>query len=117
MPLRSGFPPGHIHHKDPIKLCFEDEETANEWHITLAKAIRRSGGGELQSRDTGIVLQDMSRKTEELEHEEQRQPSLDTPRSMSRNHSLVDTLHVPLGAIQQSLGVSIQSAGFFLPKQ
>lgn len=83
------FPHGHPHHKDPIKLCFEDEEAANEWQATLAKAIRRSDGGELQSHDTGNVLQDMDRKTQDIEHEEQTHPTPDTPRSVSRNHSLV----------------------------
>lgn len=86
------FPHGHPHHKDPIKLCFEDEETANEWQATLAKAIRRSDGGELQSRDTGNVLQDMDRKTQDIEHHEQAHPAHDTPRSISRNHSLVSLL-------------------------
>ena len=97
------FPLGHIHHKDPIKLCFEDEETANEWLVTLAKTIRRSSGGELQNRDTGVVLQDMGRKTEDLENEEEMQPSVDTPRSVSRNHSLVHTFLIPSEAAQHIL--------------
>ena len=30
------FPSGNIHHKDPVKFCFEDKETAEEWQQALA---------------------------------------------------------------------------------
>lgn len=31
------FPPGHLHHKEPIKICFEDEGIASEWQVSLTE--------------------------------------------------------------------------------
>lgn len=68
------FPDGHLHHKDPLKLCFESKEDALEWQSTIARAVKNTAGG-LESRDTGKILGDMTRKTNELDSREQAQPS------------------------------------------
>jgi hypothetical protein len=31
------FPPGHLHHKEAIKIGFENEGTAKEWQVSLKK--------------------------------------------------------------------------------
>ena len=33
------FPPGNPHYRDPLRLCFEDEATAMEWHTSFARVI------------------------------------------------------------------------------
>ena len=76
------FPQGHHHHKDPLKLCFETEEEALEWRATIARVIKGTDD-ELQKRDTGKVLGEMARKTDELHEAEQSQPSLDGLRRIS----------------------------------
>lgn len=34
------FPAGTVHYKDPVKLCFQDQETANQWQQALASTLQ-----------------------------------------------------------------------------
>ena len=61
------FPPGNPHYRDLLRLCFEDETTAMEWHTSFARVIgcssatprslsdndahRRSGAADMEAED------------------------------------------------------------------
>ena len=59
------FPPGNPHYRDPLRLCFEDEATALEWHTSFARVIGCSSAAPRSLSDN-----DAHRRLDEAEAED-----------------------------------------------
>ena len=77
MHSRSDFRTAICTTKIPSSCALRLREEASEWQSTIAKAIKDTSK-ELKKLDTGLVLEDMNAKAQEIEHEEGHTPRVDS---------------------------------------